>query len=252
MTLSMSKKIFVGFGLALLILLAIGVVWRQSTVRRVEIGSSVLRTHETPLELEGLSRSIEQFETTQSAYLMTGEVRYLDSSHLATASIDRSIGELRTFIADSPDQQRSLAHLLALINVRRGEIEESIGLRKQHGFEARPSATMPSAGSTTASAIDDLVAEMKNVEQNLRKELIAEENSNAQVTTYLTAGAFAQADASDTRQKGGTGLGLSITKAIVEKHGGRIDYEPRVGGGTSFFLDLPEWRLAADASLPRW
>ena len=52
---------------------------------------------------------------------------------------------------------------------------------------------------------------------------------------------FAQADASDTRQKGGTGLGLSITKAIVERHSGSIDYTSAEDAGTEFFFDLPEW-----------
>lgn len=50
---------------------------------------------------------------------------------------------------------------------------------------------------------------------------------------------FAQADSSDTRQKGGTGLGLSISKAIVEKHGGRIWFGTTPGKGTVFFFDLP-------------
>jgi PAS domain S-box-containing protein len=58
---------------------------------------------------------------------------------------------------------------------------------------------------------------------------------------------FAQADSSDSRQKGGTGLGLSITKAIVERLGGRIDFEPRLGGGTTFWIELPEWREQAPA-----
>jgi CheY-like chemotaxis protein len=53
---------------------------------------------------------------------------------------------------------------------------------------------------------------------------------------------FAQADASDTREKGGTGLGLSIAKAIVEGHGGGIDFEAAEGAGTEFFFDLPEWQ----------
>ncbi|MEO7908286.1 MAG: PAS domain S-box protein [Roseiflexaceae bacterium] len=52
---------------------------------------------------------------------------------------------------------------------------------------------------------------------------------------------FAQADASDARQKGGTGLGLSITKAIVEKLGGRIDVMIAPDAGSIFFIDLPEW-----------
>jgi PAS domain S-box-containing protein len=52
---------------------------------------------------------------------------------------------------------------------------------------------------------------------------------------------FAQADASSTRQKGGTGLGLSITRAIVERHGGRIWFESEPGVRTSFLFELPEW-----------
>ena len=49
---------------------------------------------------------------------------------------------------------------------------------------------------------------------------------------------FAQADSSDTRQKGGTGLGLSITKGIVEQHGGVIYFESDVNNGTTFYVDL--------------
>ena len=52
---------------------------------------------------------------------------------------------------------------------------------------------------------------------------------------------FAQADASDRRQKGGTGLGLSICKAILEQLGGQIDFETKSGKGTTLFFDLPEW-----------
>ncbi|MBD2084137.1 PAS domain S-box protein [Coleofasciculus sp. FACHB-542] len=55
---------------------------------------------------------------------------------------------------------------------------------------------------------------------------------------------FAQADSSDTRQKGGTGLGLSICKAIVEKLGGHISFETQTNVGTTFYFDLPEWQEA--------
>ncbi len=50
---------------------------------------------------------------------------------------------------------------------------------------------------------------------------------------------FAQADSSDSRQKGGTGLGLVIAKEIVDRHGGRLWFESEPGKKTSFFVDLP-------------
>jgi len=62
---------------------------------------------------------------------------------------------------------------------------------------------------------------------------------------------FAQADASDTRALGGTGLGLSISKAIVEQHGGRIDFISRVNIGTTFFFDLPIWTQSNDKEPPQ-
>jgi len=50
---------------------------------------------------------------------------------------------------------------------------------------------------------------------------------------------FTQSDSSDSKQKGGTGLGLSIVKAIVEKHGGLIDFITHEGIGTTMYVELP-------------
>ncbi len=38
----------------------------------------------------------------------------------------------------------------------------------------------------------------------------------------------------------GTGLGLSIAARIVEKHGGALQYQTRVGHGTTFGIVLPQ------------
>ncbi|WP_329604716.1 sensor histidine kinase, partial [Undibacterium luofuense] len=42
---------------------------------------------------------------------------------------------------------------------------------------------------------------------------------------------FAQADSSDTREKGGTGLGLAITRELVEHMGGQVGFESIPGQG---------------------
>ena len=65
-------------------------------------------------------------------------------------------------------------------------------------------------------------------------------------------GKFAQADASDSRQKGGTGLGLSIVREIVVRLGGSVSFDSVEGAGSIFHVDLPAAELsglapAADA-----
>lgn len=51
---------------------------------------------------------------------------------------------------------------------------------------------------------------------------------------------FYKADEARTRGKGSSGLGLSIAKWIVERHGGEIRVESRLGKGTKFVVSIPK------------
>jgi DNA-binding response OmpR family regulator/anti-sigma regulatory factor (Ser/Thr protein kinase) len=62
---------------------------------------------------------------------------------------------------------------------------------------------------------------------------------------------FAQADATNARQKGGTGLGLSIVKRIVERLGGEVGFADAPGGGTIFHVELPSWDHWANLAIDR-
>lgn len=50
---------------------------------------------------------------------------------------------------------------------------------------------------------------------------------------------FAQADSTDSRKVPGTGLGLHIVKSLVTLHAGSVDFDSRVGEGSSFYFELP-------------
>jgi PAS domain S-box-containing protein len=50
---------------------------------------------------------------------------------------------------------------------------------------------------------------------------------------------FSRADDPDVQRHAGLGLGLSLAKGMIEKMGGRIDYDSVPGGGATFFIELP-------------
>ncbi len=49
----------------------------------------------------------------------------------------------------------------------------------------------------------------------------------------------------------GSGLGLSIVHGIVDRHGGRIEVQSRVGEGTTFRIVLPVEAAPRPASAPQ-
>lgn len=54
-------------------------------------------------------------------------------------------------------------------------------------------------------------------------------------------GRFVQVSRSDKKETKGIGLGLSITKELVEKHGGEIWVESKLGVGSKFYFTLPRF-----------
>ena len=61
---------------------------------------------------------------------------------------------------------------------------------------------------------------------------------------------FQQADASTTRRHGGAGLSLAISRDLMALMGGRIGYEPRVGGGSAFWIEFPATRASIEVEPP--
>ena len=65
-----------------------------------------------------------------------------------------------------------------------------------------------------------------------------------EIDKILTA--FGQADGSRARQYEGTGLGLPLTKAMIELHGGKLEFNSEPGQGSMVSLVVPAERLRGE------
>jgi PAS domain S-box-containing protein len=62
---------------------------------------------------------------------------------------------------------------------------------------------------------------------------------------------FTQADMATTRRYGGSGLGLAISRHLIEKMGGHVGLESRLGAGSRFWFRVPLEQIAqADTPVP--
>jgi len=62
---------------------------------------------------------------------------------------------------------------------------------------------------------------------------------------------FSQDPAAARGSTGRFGLGLAISKMLVERLGGRIGYEPAIGGGALFWFELPALPVGIAGGEPR-
>lgn len=61
-------------------------------------------------------------------------------------------------------------------------------------------------------------------------------------------GPFGRTDSATSRTAAGAGLGLPLARALVERHGGRLDIESEADCGTTVMVTFPAWRVAQDVA----
>jgi methyl-accepting chemotaxis protein len=181
---NVGTKIGTGFGLALVILLAIGTVAYQSSVKLTDTADLVSHTHLLLQNLEGMLSSLKDAETGQRGFILTGEERYLEPYLAAQAATDQKIKTVRQLTSDNPNQQRRLDRLEPLIDGKDGkfaELQETIDLRKDKakGFDAALQVVLSDKGKSVMDEIRKVVTEMEDEENKLLKERTEEAQANA-------------------------------------------------------------------------
>jgi CHASE3 domain sensor protein len=181
---SIGTKIASVFGVALTVLLGVGVVSHDSTANLIASADWVRHSHQVVTGLDEFLSAMKDGETGQRGYLITGEARYLAPYRGARELADQKLKQLRELTSDNPNEQQRITALEPLVAAKFSELQETIDLRRTRGFAAAEQVVVTDRGKNVMDSIRKLIADMDAEETNLLAQRSAEEKDRVRSTNF--------------------------------------------------------------------
>lgn len=146
----------------------------------------VIHTLEVETEISDLMTRVQEAESGNRGFLLTGDENYLKSYLTARAEIPGLLARLKALTSDNPEQAVNAAALTEAINFRVGLLEQGNAQRRSGGLTAAVTYIKTSGGLASMTRVRGQVLVMKNAEQRLLRERLA--TSNRLIQAGLIAG----------------------------------------------------------------
>ena len=152
-------KIGTGYGAAAALLLIVGAAAYSNIGKMVDAAAWVEHVHDVREQLDHLLTDLQDAETGQRGFIITGEESYLDPYVRGVDGWQADIDSARAMILD-PGVQANLARLLPLATLKFAELDSTISLRRSLGFNAAREIVMTNAGKQTMDELRAILGTM--------------------------------------------------------------------------------------------
>jgi len=151
----------------------------------------VIRSQETMTALGDVLSAVQDAETGQRGYLLTGNDSYLEPYRTAMGVASTRLAAIEKTLADDPAQGDRLKQLARKVQDKLDELHETIELRRTQGLEAALSVVNSNRGKAAMDDIRSRLAAMRAIELDKRARRLAEMQSAYKAA--LTSGAASAA-----------------------------------------------------------
>ncbi len=186
--LSLERRIQIGFGIAVAIIVAVGAASLRSTDATVSGAHWVAHTLQVRAELEAGFADLMEAETGVRGYVITGDTSYLAPYRFARATLSSRLRGLRALTADNPAQQRRLDSLDALVATRLERFQWTVETRRTGGPAAAGRAVIGGRGKELMQQVRGLVRQMEDDEERLLAERSAALQAKARLARFTAWG----------------------------------------------------------------
>ncbi len=167
---SASPAIWGGAALVIAFLVINVILTYQNTNQLEEDNDRVEHTLNVVTQLGDLQSLINDAQTGQRGFLITGDERYLEPYSSALSAIDGKVSEVQRLTSDNQFQQDQFPELKARIAAKLAELNETMNLRRTAGFEEAQQVVATGRGKAEMDAVRNIIATMVRHEQQLLAE----------------------------------------------------------------------------------
>ena len=189
MSLSVQRKVLLGFGTALLILAVIGGASWRSLRAASESSDWVAHTHDVLEDLAAIQSGVTDAETSVRGYLLTDDPRFLAPGEIAARDIPPHLDQLESRVADNPAQLRRARELSGLVRARLDSLRSVRGLHERDA-PAAVAILRNGAGRRLMDSVRSGIARMAATERSLLEERKETQAANLRMATIVIGFGF--------------------------------------------------------------
>ncbi|WP_394240800.1 response regulator [Halopseudomonas laoshanensis] len=202
-TLGLDPTVALGLAVAFVIFILGTVVAIYTTQLLRTSNQSVLQTHNVIVAIDLLLADVQDAETGQRGYLLTGDEEYLEPYHRAVSQVQSRITLVEGLVANNESQRLRFETLRGYVTSKFNELARTLSVYRDDGQIAALGLVNSDSGKTEMDAIRDVIAELRNEETQVRTRRVEEMNNAYTVAFIISA------------LSGSLGLVLTIVIALL-------------------------------------
>ncbi len=220
-----SKKIALGFGIPVAILLTVGILARNATTRLADTTEDVEHSLEVDRVLQELLTRLVDAETSARGFFLAGEDGFLDQYVTVQADTTRYVDRLLVMTADTPVQQSRIEALRGPITGRLALLANGIERRRHGAFDSTAVASVLNEGKQAMDRLRGDIGGLITAEKDLlasrrADSTAANEAAQTMLTLAIVVGVL-----------GSIGASLLIARSILRPIRALREGVERVGAG---------------------
>ncbi|MFV3130274.1 methyl-accepting chemotaxis protein [Niveispirillum sp. KHB5.9] len=188
MMITVGKKIWGCLGLLLLVVLGVGWVSLDTTARLSEASRWTEHTYAVQNRLTDLMSAMQDVETGQRGFVITGEARYLAPYEDGLRRLDALAREIRSLTSDNPEQQRNMDRLEAAMRAKTQEVTFIADIRRKEGFEPAQRQILTDRGKQSMDDFRAVIRQMQDIESRLLTARDKEKEENTKLANLAVMG----------------------------------------------------------------